>query len=329
MSQPQKGICAEPNLHAQYLLFNVIDDDFGAIRSKLAQCLEIFDNYEDEHYEAMVTGVVAIGNGFWDDIYPNARPYGLAPFPDMQCDDRFAPVMPADLFVQIRTDRLDICHEIGVKVVELLQFHTEMVEQVRAFRYLDGRDLTGFIVSGDNPMGQKKFDVAIVGDEDEAFAGGSFIHIQRYRHDMFRWNTLTEAQQEEIMGRTKEHNLPVLDSGLSSHAFRTKVTGSNGEYPILLNQSMPYGNMSVQGLYFVSCSANPSALSKYLYSRIYGDQQGQYDKLLDYSTAETGAAFFAPSLSFIKQAALLSDPDESSFIDTDNTQMAIDASVDE
>lgn len=322
MSQPQKGICAEPNLHAQYLLFNVIDDDYGDIRSKLAQCLELFDTYEEEHYEAMVTGVIAIGNGFWDDIYPKAKPVGLAPFPDMQCDDRFAPVMPADIFIQIRTDRLDICHEIAIKVVELLDLHTEMVEQVRAFRYLDGRDLTGFIVSGENPRGQNKFDVAIVGEEDQAFAGGSYIHIQRYRHDMFRWKKLSESQMENIMGRTREHNLPVLESGLASHAFRTKVTGPNGEYPILLNQSMPYGNVSVQGLYFVSCSANPHALSRYLFSRIYGDQQGHYDKLLDYSVAETGAAFFAPSISFIRQAALLDDPledtieefDESSFI---------------
>ncbi|MEM0909756.1 MAG: Dyp-type peroxidase [Pseudomonadota bacterium] len=325
MSQPQKGICAEPNLHAQYLLFNVIDDDYGAIRSKLAKCLELFDTYEDEHYEAMVTGVVAIGNGFWDDIYPNAKPDGLAPFPDMQCDDRFAPVMPADVFVQIRTDRLDICHEIGIKVVELLQFHTEMVEQVRAFRYLDGRDLTGFIVTDDNPMGQKKFDVAVVGD-DLPCSGGSYIHIQRYRHDILRWKELSESQQEEIMGRTREHNLPVLDSGLSSHAFRTKVTGPDGEYPILLNQSMPYGNMSVQGLYFVSCSANPNALSRYLFSRIYGDQQGHYDKLLDYSVAETGAAFFAPSINFIKQAALLNETTDEMEQEFDASSFILDAS---
>ncbi|MGQ8366004.1 Dyp-type peroxidase [Glaciecola sp. 1036] len=303
MSQPQKGVCAEPNLHAQYLLFNVVDDDLSAIRSKLAVCLDIFDYYEDEHYEAMVSGLVGIGASFWQELYPDATPAGLSPFPDMQSEDRCAPVMIADIFVQIRADRLDICHEIGIKIVDLFKLHTEMVEQVRAFRYLDGRDLTGFVITDENPRGMKKLDIAIVGDENHGFQGGSYLHIQRYRHDMARWNALSESRQEKIMGKTREHNLPVVDSGLSSHAFRTKITGPDGEYPILLNQSMPYGNMSVQGLYFVSCARHPEAFKRYLHSRIYGDQQGHYDRLLDYSSAETGAAFFAPSITFIKQQA--------------------------
>jgi putative iron-dependent peroxidase len=194
--------------------------------------------------------------------------------------------------------------------MELMRLHTELVEQIRAFRYLDGRDLNGFIITEDNPRGMKKFEISTVGEDDPDFTGGSYIHVQRYRHDMTRWQALSEKRQEDIIGRTKEHNLPVVDSGLSSHAFRTKITGANGEYPILLNQSMPYGNMSVQGLYFVSCSSHPSAFKNLLHSRIYGDQNGHYDRLLDYSNAETGAAFFAPSISFIKHQALESTDQE-------------------
>nr|WP_136251400.1 Dyp-type peroxidase [Ningiella ruwaisensis] len=305
MTQAQKGICAEPNLHAQYLLFNVVDDDMQAIRSKLATCLDIFDHFDEEHYEAMVSGVVAIGTNFWSELYPEDAPSALSPFPDMQSEDRCAPVIPCDLFVQIRADRLDICHAIGIEIMDCLRLHTELVEQIRAFRYLDGRDLTGFVITEDNPRGMKKFAIATVGDEDLAFKGGSYVHVQRYRHDMTRWQALSEKRQEGIIGRTKEHNLPVIDSGLSSHAFRTKITGANGEYPIFLNQSMPYGNMSVQGLYFVSCANHPNAFKNLLHSRIYGDQNGHYDKLLDYTNAETGAAFFAPSIAFVRSQALL------------------------
>ncbi|WP_395340013.1 Dyp-type peroxidase [Ningiella sp. W23] len=310
MTQPQKGICAEPNLHAQYLLFNVVDDDMDTVRSKVAACIDIFDHFDEEHYEAMVSGVVAIGSNFFEELYPGEQPRALAPFPDMQSDDRCAPVIPCDLFVQIRADRLDICHAMGIRIMELMRLHTELVEQIRAFRYLDGRDLTGFIITDDNPRGMKKFDISVVGEEDEHFAGGSYIHVQRYRHDMTRWQTLSEKRQEDIIGRTKEHNLPVVDSGLSSHAFRTKITGANGEYPILLNQSMPYGNMSVQGLYFVSCASHPNAFRNLLHSRIYGDQNGHYDRLLDYTNAETGAAFFAPSIPFIRQRALVQEETE-------------------
>jgi putative iron-dependent peroxidase len=295
MSQPQKGVCAEPNLHAQYLLFNVVDDDFPAMREKLSRLLDLFEHFDDEHYEAMVSGVIAIGSSFWSEIYPHSSPQELVGFPDMQSEDRCAPVLPCDLFIQIRADRLDICHAVGIEVLDLLRVHVELVEQVSAFRYLDGRDLTGFLDGEDNPRGMKKIDIAVVGDNDPEYKGGSYIHIQRYRHDMSRWNALSLRRQEGVMGKTKEHNLPLVDSGRSSHSFRTKLTGLNGEYPSLLKQSMPYGDMLMQGLFFVSCANSSKSFSNMLHSRIFGDEMGHYDRLLDYSNAETGAAFFAPS----------------------------------
>lgn len=310
MSQAQKGVCAEPNLHAQYLLFNVVDDDMPSMREKLSRLLDIFEHFDEEHYEAMVSGLIAVGSSFWDELYPSARPVELAPFPDMQCEDRCAPVLPCDLFIQIRADRLDICHAIGIQVMEMLKIHVELVEQTRAFRYLDGRDLTGFIDCDENPRGMKKFDVAVVGDKDPKFAGGSYIHVQRYRHDMTRWNQLSVKRQEAIIGRSKSHNMVLVDSGLSSHAFRTKLPSADGMYPSILRQSMPYGDMNVQGLFYVSCANNSMAFKNILYSRIYGDHNGNYDRLLDYSNAETGAAFFAPSIAFIKNYGQLVDDDD-------------------
>jgi putative iron-dependent peroxidase len=270
------------------------------MREKLSRLLDLFEHFDDEHYEAMVSGVIGIGSSFWSEIYPHSKPQELCGFPDMQSDDRCAPILPCDLFIQIRADRLDICHAVGIEVLDLLRVHVELVEQVSAFRYLDGRDLTGFLDGEDNPRGMKKFDVAVVGDNDPEFKGGSYLHVQRYRHDMGRWNALSLRRQEAIMGKTKEHNLPLVDSGRSSHSFRTKLTGHNGEYPSLLKQSMPYGDMLMQGLFFVSCASSSKSFSELLHSRIFGDEMGHYDRLLDYSNAETGAAFFAPSIQFIK-----------------------------
>lgn len=301
----QKGICAEPNLHALYLLFNVVDDDYASVRLKLASILDIFEHFDDEHYEAMVSGVIAIGSAFWADIYPDASPAYLSPFPDMQSEDRCAPVLPSDLFVQIRADRLDICQAIGIEVMQALKMHTELVEQVQAFRYLDGRDWTGFVVCNDNPRGRAKFEIGLVGKEDIEFEGGSYLHIQRYRHDLDKWAKLSDKRQQQVMGKTRQHNMDVVDSGLDSHAFRTKIVGPSGQFPIYLNQSMPYGDMNVQGLYFVACSNHPQSFKNLLHSRIYGDSNGHYDKLLDYSNAETGAAFFAPSATFIRKKCIV------------------------
>jgi len=305
--QPQKGICAEPNLHALFLMFNVIDEDEQVIRVKLARILDLFTHFDEEHYEAMVSGVVAIGSNYWMELYPGLIPQELAPFPDMQCEDRSAPVAPCDLFIQIRADRADICYAIGIEIFALLKPHVELIEEVHGFRYLDGRDFTGFIDGTENPRGLRKLDVAIVGDDDPDFAGGSYIHVQRYQHNLTKWQLLPVSRQEAVIGRTKADNIEFSseDKRAFAHTNRTSLKDGNGNSLQMLRQSMPYGDMTVQGLYFISCAKSPKAFTQMLRSMIFGDENGEYDKLLDYTTAETGAAFFAPSINFIKQQAKL------------------------
>lgn len=301
MSQAQKGVCAEPNLHAQYLLFNVISDDNPLIRQKLAKILDIFSHYDNEHYEAMVSGVVAIGSNYWLEVYPGLIPVELAPFPDMYCEERIAPVVPCDLFIQIRADRADVCYAIGREVFELLRDQVELVEQVKGFRYLDGRDLTGFVDGTENPKGLAKLGVAIVGDQDPDFAGGSYIHVQRYKHKLDLWSRIPLQEQENIFGRTKvdDQEYASADKAAFAHTKRTSLKDKKGKSIEILRQSMPYGDMQQQGLFFISCAASPKPFTQMLHSMIYGDENGVHDKLLDYTEAETGAAFFAPSVDFI------------------------------
>lgn len=305
MSQPQKGICAEPNLHAQYLQYNIIDEDEQAIRAKLARILDIFDHFDDEHYEAMVSGVIAVGCDYFSELYPGLRPVELSPFPDMHCDDRVAPSQTTDLFIQIRADRQDIVHAISTEVHELLRIHVELVEDIKGFRYLDGRDLTGYLDADDNPRGLAKKNTAVIADNDPDFAGGSYVHAQRYRHDMRRWNLLSQRHQEQIMGRSREHHLVSPEENANSHYVRSRVTDlSNPQAQHqLLRQSMPYADMREQGLFFVSHCQSSAPFKSMLHSMIFGTTVGEYDAFLDYSNAETGGAYFAPSIDFIKRRA--------------------------
>lgn len=305
MLQPQKGICAEPSLHALYLLLNVNDDDDCLMRIKIAQIIDLFAHYDEEHYEAMVSGVVAIGSSYWHEVYPGLIPVELAPFPDMHYDDRSAPVSPCDLFIQVRADRADICHGLAMEIMRILGSHVDLMEDIRGFRYLDGRDLTGFIYGADNPKGMQKLDTALVGELDPDFAGGSYIHVQRYRHNIVKWELLSTSQQEYIMGRKKSDNSPLNDTLKSprSHFDCTQIVDNQGKAMGILRQSMPYGDMHVQGLFFVSCAKSPKPFEYMLRNMIMNDENGEYDRLLDYTSAETGAAFFAPSLTFIKQRA--------------------------
>ncbi|MBU2978619.1 Dyp-type peroxidase [Alteromonas sp. C1M14] len=303
MTQPQKGVCAEPNLHAQYLLLNVVDEDVDTIRGKLARVLDIFDAYDNEHYEAMLTGMVAVGSTFWSELYPGLLPSELAPFPDMQCEDRTAPATPWDLFIQIRADRLDICHAVAMEVMDLLRIHVELVEQIRGFRYLDGRDLNGYIYATDNPRGMLRRKVAIIEQDESEFIGGSYVHIQRFRHDLRRWESLSQRQQEQVMGTTREHNLPSPEQNAMSHCVRANTLNQADKLPGLIKQGMPYGDLTTQGLFFVSCAASAQPFKLMLHSQVFGTGDGDYDRWLDYTCAETGAAFFAPSVTFIRQQA--------------------------
>lgn len=305
MSQPQKGVCAEPNLHAQYLLFNVTDEDATEVRAKLARILDIFEHHDQEHYEAMVTGMIAIGVNYWQELYPGPIPSELSEFPSVQCDDRSAPVTQNDLFIQIRTDRQDICFRIGLEIMDLLRLHVELIEATAGFRYLDGRDLNGFIYAASNPRGIKRREVAVIGDENPLFAGGSYIHVQRFRHDLRRWNSLSERQKEQVMGVTQQHNLASPESSDSSHVVRstTSIVGDSTEQLIL--QGMPYGDMNYQGLFSVCCSKSPRVFKMRLYSQVVGTNEGDYDRWLDYTCAETGGAYFAPSIEFIQQSVAM------------------------
>lgn len=306
MAREQFGICAEPNLHGSYLLFNVLDDKNAFIRTALSRLPALFENYAEQFSEANLIAVIAIGSNYWDDFYPQARPALLTPFPSMSSDDRVAPASNVDLYIEIRSDRADVNHIVCSKIFQLLAGGVELIEQVQAFRFLDGRDLTGFVDGTENPQGVHRREVALVKEEDDSvFAGGSYLHTQRYQHNLSLWNSLENKEQEDIYGRTKLDNVEYAseDKALTAHTKRTSLKDEQGKSIEIVRQSMPYGDIKQQGLFFVSYCHSPKPFEIMLKSMIHGDEHGNVDHLLNYTQAETGSAFFAPSLNFLAQLA--------------------------
>ncbi len=304
MAREQFGICAEPNLHGTYLLFNVLDDKNAFIRAAVSRLPKLFDNYAEQFSEANLIGVVAIGDAYWDEFYPLARPALLAPFPAMNSGDRVAPISSHDIYIEIRSDRADVNHIVSSKVCELFGDSVELIEQVQAFRFLDGRDLTGFVDGTENPQGLHRREVALVkAEHDKNFEGGSYLHTQRYQHNLTLWDSLAEHEQEDVYGRTKLDNIEYesADKPLTAHTKRTSLKDELGNNIEIVRQSMPYGDMKRKGLFFVAYCHSPKPFEIMLNSMIHGDAHGNSDQLLKYTQAETGSAFFAPSLSFLAQ----------------------------
>jgi len=306
MAREQFGVCAEPSLHGYYLLFNALDDKNAYIREALSRLPALFDKYADRFSEANLTGVIAIGANYWDEFYPQARPRNLAPFSAMECDDRIAPSTNYDLYIEIRSDRADVNHIVSTKVCELLADSVELIDQIRAFRFLDGRDLTGFVDGTENPQGQHRRKVALISKEDdEQFSSGSYLHIQRYRHNLKLWGTLEQKDQEDVFGRTKIDNIEYNseDKPLTAHVKRANIKDEEGKSIEIVRQSMPYGDMRQQGLFFVSYCQSPKPFEMMLRSMVFGDEHGHFDHMLKYTQAETGASFFVPSLNLLAELA--------------------------
>ena len=304
MAREQFGICAEANLHGTYLLFNALDDKNAFIRAAISRLPKLFDNYADQFSEANLIGVVAIGEAYWDEFYPKARPALLSPFPAMHSGDLVAPTSSYDIYIEIRSDRADVNHIVSSKVYELFGDSVELIEQVQAFRFLDGRDLTGFVDGTENPQGLRRREVALINNEDDKpFAGGSYLHTQRYQHNLTLWGSLEDNEQEDVYGRTKLDNIEYKgeDKALTAHTKRTNLKDENGNSIEIVRQSMPYGDMKRKGLFFVSYCHSPKPFEIMLKSMIHGDGHGNSDHLLKYTQAETGSAFFAPSLTFLEQ----------------------------
>lgn len=310
MAREQFGICAEPSLHGYYLLFNVLDDNNDYIRQALSRLPALFDKYADRFSESNLTGVIAIGANYWDELFPQAKPKYLKPFSEVSCDDRIAPAVNYDLYIEVRSDRADVNHIVAGKVCALLADSVDLVEQIRGFRFLDGRDLTGFVDGTENPRGRHRREVALVDAQyDEKFSSGSYLHIQRYRHNLNHWNTLEVKEQEDVIARTKVDNEEYTSENkpLTSHTKRTSIKDEHGKSIEILRQSMPYGDMKLQGLFFVSYCRSPEPFNLMLKSMIEGDEEGNFDHMLKYTQAETGAAFFAPSLNILAQLMQVKD----------------------
>ncbi|MFD1008062.1 Dyp-type peroxidase [Oceanisphaera ostreae] len=290
----QAGICAEPNLHAHYLMFNILPEGNVSVVNALAKIPALWQELEQEYPDANFSGLVAIGNQVWDELYPNARPTELAAFPAQQQGQRVAPETPFDLFFQLRSDRLDVAYIAVQKVMALLAGIVELKDERQGFRYLDCRDMTGFVDGTENPQGEDRAQVALV--QEGRFAGGSYIHVQHYRHKMARWQKLAITVQEDIYGRTKPDNIEYesAQKAPTAHTKRTSLKDAAGNNMEILRQSMPWGTANAQGLVFIACCNTPVNFTRMLDSMFVPDDQGHFDHLTLFTQAETGAAFFAP-----------------------------------
>jgi porphyrinogen peroxidase len=255
--------------------------------------------------EGALTCVVAFGSEVWERLFGRPRPAELHRFREITSGKYKAVSTPGDILFHIRAQRMDLCFELAALVMGRLGDAVSTVDEVDGFRYFDSRDLIGFVDGTENPKDQAAIDAALVGVEDPGFVNGSYVIVQKYLHDMKRWNALPTEQQERIVGRTKLADVELDDSVKPSYAHNALTTiEKNGVEVKILRDNMSFGHAGQNefGTYFIGYSRSPSTTEEMLQNMFIGKPAGNYDKLLDFSRAVTGCLFFAPSATFLERA---------------------------
>lgn len=243
--------------------------------------------------------IAGIGRDLWDRLHLNSRPQELKPFAPIKGPVHTAPATPGDLLFHIRSERPDMCFELERILLGSLGASVTVIDEVSGFRYFDARDLLGFVDGTANPTGLDLPDSALVGDEDAGFAGGSYVVVQKYLHDLSAWARTPAHLQEEIIGRTKIDNIEIDDDDAprKSHKSLATIVDADGNEYDILRDNMPFGRAGQQefGTYFIGYSRYLWVIEKMLQRMYIGDPPGAYDRLLDFSTPHTGTTFFAPT----------------------------------
>src|SRR5580698_8307450 len=300
---------AGPLTRAAIFLVLKIDPGSEALEDIRALCGDlsaIVRAVEFRDIEGGLLCVMGFGSEAWDRLFGSPRPAELHPFREFRSGAREAIATPGDMLLHIRAKRMDLCFELATQIMARIGGSVSPADEVQGFRYFDDRDLLGFVDGTENPSGEEVINFVVIGDEDPVFAGGSYVIVQKYTHDLDAWNTLSTEMQERIIGRKKLSDIELDDSvkPTSAHSALTTIV-ENGEERKILRDNMPFGRPGHGefGTYFIGYSRSPRTIEQMLENMFIGRPPGNYDRILDFSRAVTGNLFFVPSATFLENVA--------------------------
>ena len=255
--------------------------------------------------EGRLSCVMGFGAEAWDRIFAAPKPKDLHPFREIR-GRHHAVATPGDILFHIRATRMDLCFELATQIMSRLGGAVSTADEVHGFKYFDDRDLIGFVDGTENPVEQAALEATLIGEEDAGFAGGSYVIVQKYLHDLKGWSTLPVEQQERIIGRTKLSNIELDDAvkPTSAHNALTTIV-EDGEQLEIVRDNMPFGDVGKGefGTYFIGYARSPKRIEQMLENMFVGRPPGNYDRLLDFSRAVTGTLFFVPAATFLENVA--------------------------
>jgi len=299
-----QALLAPPAHAAIFLILMVHPGAEDEVRDVLADVAGLTRAVGFREPEAGLSCVVGVGAEVWDRLYSLPLPADLHPFRELAGAKHTAVATPGDLLLHLRARRLDLCFELARQLMARLTGHADVVDEVHGFRYFDERDLLGFVDGTENPEGAAAAAAVLIGDEDPAYTGGSYVIVQKYVHDLDAWNAIPVEEQERVIGRRKlsDIELPDEEKPSNSHVAANTIVDADGTERQIVRDNMPFGSIGAAefGTYFIGYAADPGVIERMLQNMFIGDPPGSYDRILDFSTALTGNLFYIPTADFLE-----------------------------
>ncbi|MFB7597857.1 Dyp-type peroxidase [Streptomyces sp. NPDC056160] len=298
-----QSVIAPPARSALFLVCAITSGGETAVRDLLPDVAGLKRSVGFRAPDDELSCVVGIGSAAWDRLFAGPRPRDLHPFVPLTGARHHAPSTPGDLLFHLRARRMDLCFETAQLIGERLRGAVTVVDEVHGFKSFDERDLLGFVDGSENPEGRPAVDAVHVGAEDPGFAGGSYVVVQKYLHDLTAWKALPVEEQEKVIGRSKPDNVEMPDDvkPADSHVALNTVTDEDGTERKIVRDNMPFGRIGAGefGTYFIGYARTPAVIEQMLRNMFLGDRPGVHDRILDFSTAVTGGLFHVPSADFL------------------------------
>ncbi|WP_325891931.1 Dyp-type peroxidase [Grimontia sp. NTOU-MAR1] len=296
MAVSQPAIVADAGLFALYTVLKVK----GSSSEVLAQCCVLHSLVDDINAQQPGTNLKAAVSFSPAFCAENsiATPADFMAFRPIGEGDAHAPATECDIFLHAHSTRHDLNFFLLRKFLSPIASEVEVIDETYGYRYLDSRDMTGFIDGTENPEGEEaRRDVAIIADGE--CAGGSIVMMQRYVHKLAAWEPLTIKQQEKVIGRTKPDSIELDDVPPTSHVGRVDIK-EDGKGLKMVRHSLPYGSVSGDhGLLFLAY-CHTQHVHKTMLESMFGERDGETDMLLRFTTPVTGAYFYAPSIEVLE-----------------------------
>lgn len=290
MALPQSAIIPEAGSFALYVLLKVRGDAANVINQ--CQQLHAIANQVNSDFSANGIGVSAAFSKSFCDKQGIAVPDSFTSFKPLGKGNITAPSTDCDILVHLHADRHDLNFYVMRQFLLPVSEDVEVIDETMGFRYLDARDMTGFIDGTENPKLEQRKDVALIAEGKHA--GGSFVMVQRFVHKLPAWERLSQTAQEKIIGRTKPDSIELDDVPPASHVGRVDIK-EEGKGLKIVRHSLPYGSVTKEhGLLFIAYCHTQHNFDQML-SSMYGETDGKTDMMLKFTDAVTGAYFFAPS----------------------------------